>query len=515
MSADAARPLSWFVRHEARLSWRDTVAMLTAGKRGRLWKAVVWLAAFQLALHSIGYVVLRAYAREGFRPDLPTLVGITAAILLSGSAMLSQTMETVTRIFYTRTDLELILSAPVKADRIFAVRIGSMAISAMLMASFVVGPFINILIWRDGVRWFSAYGVLIAVSLVTTALAVALTINLFRMIGPRRTRLAAQIAAAIVGGIFVIGLQSAAMFSSGTLSRTSFLKSQLVLNHVPGPASLLWSPARAALGDWRDLVLTLAVSLLLFLLITARAAPRFASYVAAASSVSHAPRPVRRQDQSFSVLSPRAALRRKERVLILRDPWLISQSLMQLLYLSPPAILLWHNWGRSGMAIILVPVLVMAAGQLAGGLAWLTISGEDAPDLVGSAPVTPSRLLRAKAEAVLQCIAAIFCLFIAALALSSPYQAMVASVGIFAAALSSIAIQLWFRAQAKRSDFRRRHTSSRIATIAEALISITWAAAGGIAVSGSLLWLMAAAFALFLLWCIWLFSPARAAAAGS
>ena len=99
---------------------------------------------------------------------------------------------------------------------------------------------------------------------------------------------------------------------------------------------------------------------------------------------------------AFRIRQPAASLRHKEQLLILRDPWLISQSLMQLLYLSPPALLLWHNYGQAGGAIVLVPVLVMASGQLAGGLAWLTISGEDAPDLVRSAPVQPGRLLRAK-----------------------------------------------------------------------------------------------------------------------
>ena len=512
MSVSAARPLSWFARHEARLTWRDILAMMTAGRPGRERAAATWLLAFIIGLHVIAYLVLNNYGSAGFRPDLTTLIGVTTAILLSGSAMLSQAMENVTRIFYTRSDLELILSAPVESSRVFTVRIAAMAISAILMSALLIGPFINILIWREGVRWLAAYGVLVAVSLVTTALAVLLTVYLFRLIGPRRTRLAAQIAAAIVGGLFVIGLQSAAMFSGGTLSRASFLKSEFVLRHVPGPESLVWSPARAALGDGGDLLLTLGLSVLAFLVITARAAPHFASYVTAASSVSHAPR-AQTVAARFAVRSLQASLRRKERILLLRDPWLISQSLMQLLYLSPPAILLWHNWGRAGMAIILVPVLVMAAGQLAGGLAWLTISGEDAPDMVGSAPVTPSRLLRAKAEAVLQCIAAIFCWFVAALALSSPFQAAVAAVGIFAAALSSIAIQLWFRSQAKRSDFRRRHTSSRLATIAEALISITWAATGGIAVSGSALFLGVAGFALFLLWCVWLFSPTRAARA--
>ena len=42
----------------------------------------------------------------------------------------------------------------------------------------------------------------------------------------------------------------------------------------------------------------------------------------------------------------------------------------------------------------------MAAGQLSGGLSWLAISGEDAHDLVVTAPVSPDAVLHAKIEAV-------------------------------------------------------------------------------------------------------------------
>ncbi|MGZ5929911.1 MAG: permease, partial [Rhizomicrobium sp.] len=261
----AARPLSWFAHHEARLAWRDMLAMMTAGRPNREGRVAIWLVAFALALHGVAYLVIRNYVGRGIQPDLPTLVAVTTTILLSGSAMLSQAMESVTRTFYTRSDLELILSAPVSAEKLFSVRIGSMALSAALMSILLMGPFIDVLIWRDGLRWLGAYGVLIAVSLITTGLAIALTIKLFQMIGPRRTRLAAQIAAALVGGIFVIGLQIAAMFSSDTLSRAAFLRSSYVLAHAPGEDSIFWWPARAALGDWYSLAWVLGGSILVFL----------------------------------------------------------------------------------------------------------------------------------------------------------------------------------------------------------------------------------------------------------
>jgi ABC-2 type transport system permease protein len=125
----------------------------------------------------------------------------------------------------------------------------------------------------------------------------------------------------------------------------------------------------------------------------------------------------------------------------------------------------------------------MAAGQLAGGLAWLTISGEDAADLVATAPLHPSRVTRAKIEVVLIVIGVIFAPLIAALAFASPPQAMVTAVGVVVASASATAIQLWFRVQARRSQFRRRQTSSRLATFAEAFSSIGWAATAALALS--------------------------------
>ena len=113
-----------------------------------------------------------------------------------------------------------------------------------------------------------------------------------------------------------------------------------------------------------------------------------------------------------------------------RDPWLISQTLMQILYLLPPALLLWITFrSGAGSYVVLIPVVVMAAGQLAGGLAWLSISGEDAPDLVASAPIAAGRVLRAKIEAVIGMIALVFAPIVAALAFDSLFAAVVAGAG--------------------------------------------------------------------------------------
>ncbi len=375
-----------------------------------------------------------------------------------------------------------------------------------------VGPFIDILAWRAGARWLAAYGVIAAVSLVATALAVVLTATLFRTIGPKRTRLAAQIVAAGIGGVFIIGLQVAAMFSTGTLSRLAFLRSPYVLAHAPGLTALFWWPARAAFGESIALGAVLIASLGVFAIVTRFYAPRFAGYVLSAASISrNLTNRNTSAERAFRVQAIGAALRRKERLLLLRDPWLMSQSLMQLLYLLPPTLLLWRSVTFGGNAgAILVPVLIMAAGQLAGGLAWLTISGEDAPDLVLTAPLARSRLLLAKIEAVIGCIAVVFAPFLLALLLYAPVLAIVTAAGVAAAATSASLIQLWFRSQAKRNQFRRRHTSSRIATFSEAFSSIMWAATGAVAAAGSWLAVVVALLAVSLLASVRLLAPTQA-----
>jgi ABC-2 type transport system permease protein len=151
----------------------------------------------------------------------------------------------------------------------------------------------------------------------------------------------------------------------------------------------------------------------------------------------------------------------------------------------------------------------MAAGQLAGGLAWLTISGEDAPDLVATAPLPASRVTRAKIEVVLIAIAVTFAPLILALAFASPLQAAATAFGVIVAAASATAIQLWFRIQARRSQFRRRQTSSRLATFAEAFSSIGWAATSVLTLALPIAGLISGLLTAAIVAATWKMSPRR------
>jgi ABC-2 type transport system permease protein len=480
MSSTAA--LSWFARHEIRLAWREWLAMMT-GRRQRKRGAVIGLIAFAAIMHLPAYAVIGRFANLEAPLDKSTLIVITATILLAWALMLSQAIESVTRVFYARADLDLIMSSPVALANIFSVRIAAIALSVIAVALLLSTPFVDVLVIGGGARWFAAFGVVIAIGLSASAVAIAVTIWLFRLIGPGRTRLVAQIVAAIVGAGFVIALQIAAILSYGTLSRFAILTSDAAAAFAPDEASMIWWPARAALGDGETLLLLLAGGLLLLGAVMAIFSARFAD-TAIGVSAHAAPSQQASRVRSFRANSRQQALRRKEFVLLRRDPWLISQTLMQLLYLVPPALMLWRSFSDSSTAIVLItPVIVMAAGQLSGGLAWLTISGEDAADLVATAPLPPSRVIHAKIEVVLIAIGVTFAPLLIALVFASLLQAAVTALGVAVASISATAIQLWFRVQARRSQFRRRQTSSRLATFAEAFSSIGWAATAALALT--------------------------------
>ena len=478
------RTLIWFVQHEVRLAWRDWLARITGGGRRKLALVAIALILFIGFMHGLASFMVGGIAQVGLDTDKMSLVIITGTLLGVWSLMMAHAIETVTHAFYTRSDLDLILTSPMAARKVFAVRMATVALSTVLVAILLASPFINLLAARGGARWLGTYALVVAFGFAAVASAFALTIALFWSIGPRRTRVVAQILAAIVGAAFMIGLQVSAILSYETMSRFDVLQSERLVAMAPDLGSMFYWPARAMLGDQMALAAVVILGFMLLVAAIVAFSPLFQDHVIAATSLSSTRKRQLWWSNRFRVGTPKRALRHKEWMLLLRDPWLISQTLMQILYLLPPWLLLWRSFEHGGAVLVLVPVLTMAAGQLAGGLAWLAISGEDAPDLVATAPVPPRAIVSAKIEAVLGGVAIVFLPVIAALGFLVPFHGLVAAIGIVVAAASATQIQLWFRSQAKRDHFRHRLVSSRTATFAETISSIAWAGTAALVASG-------------------------------
>lgn len=308
MNATAA--LSWFARHEIRLAWREWLAMMTGG-RGKRKRAIIGLIVFAAIMHLPAWAVIGRFADLQPPLDKPTLIVITATIFLAWALMLSQAIESVTRVFYARADLDLIMSSPARLTNVFSVRIAAIALSVTGMALLLSTPFVDVLVIGGGARWLSAFGVVVAIGLSAAAVAIAITVMLFRLIGPSRTRLVAQILAAIIGAGFVITLQVAAILSYGTLSRFTVLTSDAAAAYAPGPDSPLWWPAHAAIGDGEVLALLVAFSLVLLGGVMAIFSPRFADTVAHVSATAMTTRRAP-GGRAFRAGSRQQALRAKE-----------------------------------------------------------------------------------------------------------------------------------------------------------------------------------------------------------
>jgi ABC-2 type transport system permease protein len=504
----SAASLVWLARHEFRLSWREWMAMMTGGKRTRL---IGWILGGLLVygfIIMIAWFAIKPWVDAGAIIDKQTLLVVSGMGMLFWAVTLSQALEAVTRVYYARSDLDLILSSPTPGARVFAIRAGSVFLTTFALGALLISPLIVALVLQAGWQWLSAYLLLAALAAGSVAIAMTITRLLFHFTGPRRTRLFAQIVAGIVGAGFVIGIQAAAILSHEGFSRFAFFQSDELLAAAPDETSLLWLPARAAMGDLAAASLILFLALGLLGLAVALIAPSYGRLASSAAGLNHIRSQRRASPHAFTAMNQRQALRRKEWKLLQRDPWLLSQTLMQLLYLVPPALLLWVNYGAGdGTFIVIVPVLVMAAGQLAGGLAWLAISGEDAHDLVATAPLRPAAILRAKVEAVLVVIALVLAPLLLMLAMASWPMALIAAVCASLAAISATAIQLWFRVVAKRSMFRRRQNASRAATLCEAFSSILWAGTGALWAAGSPLLVLPAVAALAVLGLARLISP--------
>lgn len=503
----------WFARHELSLSWRDLYAMLSGNKPGRIGRIAIILALILTGLHLLAYAVLKPYIATtdgGLNIDQQMLIMVSGFLLLPASLMASQAMESITRAFYTRSDLELILSSPAPTSKLFMIRMSAIAFATTVLTLCVCAPALNVLAFMDQPGWLFGYAVIICSGLLATSFSILLTMAMFKIIGTKKTRLMAQILAAIVGAVFVVGIQIFAIASIGSISRIDLFSSQYFSEIMPSIESLLWLPAKAATGDLNSVIVYAFGTIVTFGACLLAFAPKFGVAVLKASSADFSETKNNTKEIKFNSRSAASVLRQKERKLLLRDKWLFSQTLMQLFYLLPPAYMLWQGFGQNqSSAFIAVPVLVMAAGQLAGGLAWLAISGEDAPELVATAPISNRLMIRAKIEAVLSAVGIVTLPIIAMLAFLSPRAAVIGIICIVASSACATAIQLWFKTQAKRSNFRRRQTSSRIATFGEAFSSIFWAGTAGLWIAGSWYALLLVCLNLAILFFVWRISPSH------
>ena len=395
--------VTWLLAHDARLAWRDFRGSFRAlGDRALLVLLVVLLGV----MHAAAWPVATGFAELAANPGAQSAAYARAApaVLFIVLLMVAQTLNGVTKLLYSRGDLDLLFSSPVSARRVLFARALAVAGGALTSASIFVVPLAADGLLAGHVRFAAIYPALLGAALLAGAVGLLIALGLFALIGPRMTRLAAQILATFIGAAFVMGLQLR-RFLPSLASADLFTNAR----QAPlGSAALVLVPVRAALGEPGFLAGWLIASVGLFWLVTLVLGYRFAANASVASNLAprrphgpllHAP-PGRTSGAKIAPFRGGVAahLRVKEWRLISRDPWVVSQLLLQVLYMTPMVALLWSGGGS--IAIALGPMIVVVAFQVASSLTWLSLSGEDAPELLATAPVSPQTLRRGKLEAV-------------------------------------------------------------------------------------------------------------------
>jgi ABC-2 type transport system permease protein len=460
-----------------RLLWR-----MTGGARVAF--LVVMSLLFLLPAHVAAWAVMRNFDLERMLDARPGFVIFTTLFMML--LALSSAFGLAVNALFGRGDMDLLVSSPVPIRNVYMVRAMAVGFASVSLWAFFWMPIADTGPLHG--RWgtLAGYPVFLSIGLMCAALAFAVTLGLVSLLGPRRAHVAAQVVGAFAGAFLVLGLQFETVLPRAAQAAISdWLASERSAAWF-GPHSVLTWPARALFGDPLPLIATLTLCLGVFVLVVRLTTVAFASAVQDGSALTpNRYRNIRKQ--AFASGLARIVIA-KELKLIARDPTLIAKSLVQLLYFIPLMLIVARHAELAG---ILAASLVILAANLAGTLAWITVSGEEAPDLVGSAPVTAERVRWFKVAAALAPVVALLLPFLAWYAVQSPRIFPVLAACLAAALASSAVIQVWTGKPNPSRDLRVRHKQNRLVNSVEALCSFGWAAACYLVVAGH--WLGAAA----------------------
>lgn len=456
--------------HEWRLALRGAADMVGPPTRYRPWRIGGLLTVMALIMVAVSYVLLlNAGPLDPGDPRVQITLTINLAFLFV--LMVSAALDSAAYALYARGDYDLLFSAPLSPRTVLLVRTLNVFGFTVAKAGLYGAPMLLLLAVLRGPHWLAGLPLILAMALAATALAIGFAMGMVRMIGIRRTRVAAQVAAALAGLLVLVMVQWDAIFGPGP-------KQALVAAYISAPDAAAWllamMPARAMTGDFVALLGVLGLSLIMSALMFVGLADSFVrNAVLAAGSTTAAPSRTRRSRASFGS-SPFATLMLKERRIILRDPWLMSQILMQCIFLLPIALVTAYRvaTGADNTAA-LAPVLIVLAGQIAGGLTWIALSGDEAPELALTAPLDPRMRQRARLGAIAW-LATVFAAPPLLLILwFDAWTGLVSLIGIACAILCGILVNLWHQPRLARVGMIRRRMKSPVSVTLMELAALT------------------------------------------
>lgn len=466
----------WLIRHELRLLSRAS---------GRLswWMLLIVVLALIIAVAVVGAPIAALLAHPHLGTHPLAVFGADIAIVLLFGFMFAQALLLSVQAFYIRGDLDLLLSSPLPPRRLVLVRSGAIACSVAALFWLLAAPVVAATVVRGHLAIIGVLPLIAAVALAATSAGLVVAMVLFATLGPRRARTVSQLLGpAVVGGIILLAQIPQFLPHHGAWV-ARWVETAVRLGWF-GPHSVLAWPVRAACWVPVPMLGITAACSVLFLATAYAAAPLFPNY-AARATVAVGGRARHRPWRPFRG-GVRSVLIRKELRLIARDPLLLSQILLQLVYLIPLAVALatQDRTDRHMVIMVCVGLLIVMAGGVASSLTWVTLSAEDAPDLLRCAPLAHGAAERAKLTAALIPLTG-FLVPVAVLGVFSSWAAMIAALGAAASALSNALIQLWYAKPMARGAFRRRVQRALLPSLGGMLVTFGWVGVAAAACSAT------------------------------
>jgi ABC-2 type transport system permease protein len=461
--------LPWLLAHDITLNWRRFLDMF-----GRLPPAATLALCFGLVvlLHLLAWPIIKWLVRIMQESWAAGGSSLTVPILCTLAWMTAQGLLGAARTFHERGSLDLMLASPLPVRLVLASRALALAVSSLGSVAILVLPVANMGAVLDGPYWLAVYPALVGLALIGTAAGLAIAIALFQCFSPRRARLIAQLSAAVVGGAFLLAVQIAALLPAATRTAIAEAISSSRVATLVTAASPAW-------------LILIGVALFAGAILALSEPFRQAS-LRAAGAPADADLDGSGHNRALQFGTGVAGtLRRKEWRLLCRDPNLFAQLSLQIIYTVPLAVVLVRGLENIPVATALAPAVVVIAAQIAASLAWITVSGEDAPELIAAAPVRRAEVDRAKIASIAVPLLLILALPLAGLFYLSPFVAGLVLVFAAGASTSTTLLNLWHPMPGNRRGMLRRHSQSKLMALLEHLLAMLWAIAIVFAVIGT------------------------------
>ena len=477
----AASSVPWLLTHELRLYWRSVGG-------ARTWLLLLVGGVLWLAGHFAAWAIVSSWVAQGaeLSPMAWVYGGVGTWALLT--VLLSTAIALSVTALFERGDMDLLLASPIPVETIFWVRGIGIAVASMVLWFLLLSPFAHVGLIAGRPTLLAVYPVLFSLGLLLTAIGMTLTLTLVHWLGARRARVVAQLLGALVGALFFLSTQLQNLLSDATRNALSQQLQRMVQPQgLFAPDSVLWYPFRALMGELLPAFWVCFLGIGFFWLAVKVTGHVFVSGLQQAQGdgastvvVSQGHR-VKAFRKTFvmNVLV-------KEWKLIARDPNLIAQTLLQVLYLLPMFLAFAR---KDGITATLAPALVFVAAILAGSLCWLTVAAEDAPDLLGSAPVPLTQLRWYKVVAALVPVWLLLSPMLLFASWHDPRQLLVLLPCLTGGTLSAGVVQIWFPRQGNRRDLKKRSGAGLVQGILELVSAAAWSATAYVAVKYPL-WLL-------------------------